>query len=119
MPVRDEFLLEKQKETIWNKLIKGSIPVPLEPADPVAITYRACLVKALKRIILEDDESYGVRPDESFKGKDGFYLLENVVDFVNRHQEKVGEAAMTRHNASCVERIQAKAAKEAKAQDQK
>lgn len=115
---RDAFLLEKQKETIWNKLIKGSVPLPQQP-DPQAITYRSCLVKALKRIILEDDESYGVLPDEGFKDEDGFYLFENVVDFVNKHQDKVGEAAMIRQNARYEEHMHAKAQKEAQAQAQK
>ncbi|PNY25122.1 Uncharacterized protein TCAP_04937 [Tolypocladium capitatum] len=114
---RDAFLLDKQKETIWNKLIKGSIPVP-QQSDPEAINYRSCLVKALKRIILEDDESYGVRPDGSFKGEDGFYSFENVVEFVDRYQDTVGEAAMQRQNARYSEHKRAKAAKEANAQAQ-
>ena len=115
---RDAFLLKKQKETIWNKLIKGSVPVP-QQSDAGAVTYRACLVKALKRIILEDDESYGVRLDQSFRGQDGFYLMDNVADFVARYQDKVGEAAMRRHHVRCVKDMRAKAAEEVQAPKQK
>ncbi|KND87503.1 hypothetical protein TOPH_07802 [Tolypocladium ophioglossoides CBS 100239] len=114
---RDAFLLERQKETIWNKLIKDSIPLP-QGSEPEKIMYRSCLVKALKMIILEDDDSYGVRLDEGFKDGDGFYLFENVIDFVNRYQDKVGEAAIQRHNARYAEHMQAKEAKEAQAQAQ-
>ncbi|POR33892.1 Uncharacterized protein TPAR_05908 [Tolypocladium paradoxum] len=109
---RDAFLLDKQKETIWTKLIKGSIPLP-QQSDPQEIMYRSCLVKALKRIILEGDTSYGVRPDESFKDGDGFYLFENVVDFINRHKDEVGEAATKRQNARYAEHMRSKAEKEA------
>lgn len=89
---RDEFLLEQQRDMIWNKVIKGSIP-DVDGSDPRAVQYRSCLVKALKRIILEGDDKYGVVPGDDLKDKQGFYIVENVLDFIARNQEAVGKAA--------------------------
>lgn len=89
---RDEFLLEKQKDMIWRDVIKGSLPA-VDSSDPRAINYRSCLVKALKRIILEDDDRYGVLPDPTLREDGGFYVVENVLDFIVRRQDEIGNIA--------------------------
>lgn len=109
---RQEFLLERQREMIWTQVIKGSIP-EADPADERAILYRSCLVKALKRVILEDDGRYGVLPERSLKDQDGFYISEDVVDFITRHQDAIGRAAMEISHAGYVEQKKKKAAKAA------
>ncbi|KAL7937308.1 hypothetical protein V8C35DRAFT_292154 [Trichoderma chlorosporum] len=93
---RKEFLAEKQRDYIWNKSIKGSVP-EAKSSDQKDILYRSCLVKALKKIILEDDKSYGCVPEKSLKNPDGTYNMQEVEAFIANHQEDVGKAAMARH----------------------
>ncbi|KAF7551825.1 hypothetical protein G7Z17_g4768 [Cylindrodendrum hubeiense] len=112
---RQEFLLEKQKDMIWTKIIKGSIP-DADPSDQLAILYRSCLVKALKRVILEGDDRYGVLPESSLKDKDGFYIPEDVVDFITKHQDKIGKVAMEINHAGYEEQKKRKSAKLAEAE---
>ena len=102
--VRREYLREKQRDRIWNDVIKTSIP-PADPEDKKSILYRACLVKALKRLILERDESYGVVFEEDMLGEDGLYDLEKVQAFIDRAKDEVGKAAMKRHDAAYMERL--------------
>ncbi|UNI19292.1 hypothetical protein JDV02_005486 [Purpureocillium takamizusanense] len=122
---RDDFLRERQRETIWNVLIKGAVPEPdRATATGAEVTYRACLVKALKRVILEGDESYddvirrrdeGREEDEeereSLRDERGFWRLDRVVDFIERHKDCVGEMAYARQNERYMEHLKAKEAK--------
>ncbi|KAH7127596.1 hypothetical protein EDB81DRAFT_809620 [Dactylonectria macrodidyma] len=108
---RQEFLLEKNKEMIWTKAIKGSIP-DADPSNQREILYRSCLVKALKRVILEGDDRYGVLPEESLMDKNGFYVTEDVVKFIALHQDTIGRAAMDINQAAFEEHKKKKAAKE-------
>ncbi|UKZ80353.1 hypothetical protein TrVFT333_008111 [Trichoderma virens FT-333] len=94
---RKAFLAERQRDLIWNTSIKGGIP-ELKSSEPQDILYRSCLAKALKRIILEDDTSYGIVPEKSLKNPDGTYNMEDVQAFVANHHEDVGKAAISRHN---------------------
>ncbi|KAL7783685.1 hypothetical protein V8C43DRAFT_172051 [Trichoderma afarasin] len=109
---RKEFLLERQRDFIWNTSIKGSVPEP-KSTDHRDILYRSCLVKALKKIILEDDTSFGIVPEKSLKNPDGEYNLEDVQAFIEKHQEEVGEAAMARHHSQYAETIEKKKKKKA------
>ncbi|KAK5996677.1 hypothetical protein PT974_02017 [Cladobotryum mycophilum] len=104
---RDEFLLERQREYIWNQSIKGSIPEPKHP-DHSAILYRSCLVKAMKRIILEGDKTYGVVPADSLKDAEGNFFMEKVDEFILNNQQEVGEAAIKRHHSAVTERMRIK-----------
>lgn len=96
-----EMLLERQKETIWNKLIKGTIPEAAS-SDPSAVLFRGCQVKALKRIILEGDDSYGILPGE-LKNEAGYFDLERVAEFIDKHKYDVGVAAVKKQNARYAE----------------
>lgn len=108
---RDKFLAEKQKEYIWNTSIKGGVPAS-KTGDRFDILYRSCLVKALKKIILEDDTSYGIRPLKTLKKADGMYDLERVDDFISKNQESVGKAAIARHHGAYGEHIHKKECQE-------
>lgn len=114
---RAEFLLERQRDYIWNGIIKTQIPdVPLGEADQKVIMARSGLVKGLKRVILERDESYGVPFEEDLLGKDGFYDEEKVKEFIERHKETVQKGAIAKQNATYIETLERKKkAKEAKA----
>ncbi|KAL7792169.1 hypothetical protein V8C37DRAFT_380985 [Trichoderma ceciliae] len=110
---RKEFLAQRQRDLIWNTSIKGSITEPIDPG-PQDILYRSCLVKALKKIILEDDASYGIVPEKSLKDPDGTYNLEDVQAFVAKYQNDVGKAGIARHNddyAECMRKKKSKAGK--------
>ncbi|KAJ6445441.1 Acetolactate synthase [Purpureocillium lavendulum] len=106
---RDAFLQDRQRETIWNTLIKGAAPEPdRATATGAAVTYRACLVKALKRIVLEGDDSYGVRYEHAFRDDRGFWRFDRVVDFIDRYKDRVGEAAYERQHGRYMEHLKAK-----------
>ncbi|ATY66185.1 hypothetical protein A9K55_001486 [Cordyceps militaris] len=98
---REAFLRERQREHIWNGVIKTQIP-PLAPGttDQPAITARACLVKGLKRIILERDASYGVEFDEGLLDEQGFYKEDEVRSFIDKHKSAVLAVAMQRQQAT-------------------
>ncbi|PTB67659.1 hypothetical protein BBK36DRAFT_1168041 [Trichoderma citrinoviride] len=104
---RDKFLAEKQKEYIWSTSIKGGVPEP-KSRDRFDILYRSCLVKALKKIILEDDTSYGIVPVKNLKKADGMYDLERVEDFISKNQESVGKAAIAQHYGAYDEHMRRK-----------
>ncbi|EEY20163.1 predicted protein [Verticillium alfalfae VaMs.102] len=94
----DEYIREKQTDAVW-KDIKGAFPAA-DPTDKYACQYRGCTIKALKKVIIEGDTGFGVLPDEDspMRDKDGFFILENVHDFISRKGEEVGRAAMARHH---------------------
>lgn len=101
---RDAFLQERQALVIRDYVIKpaaAAAPVPGPPpaasADAVAATYRACLSKALRAIVLDDDGTYGVVPGETLRGADGLFVVERVEAFVARCRDEVGAVAMERH----------------------
>ncbi|KAK3187283.1 hypothetical protein K4F52_003914 [Lecanicillium sp. MT-2017a] len=107
--VRHEFLLERQRDTIWNDAIKNSVPAA-DPDDQRSILYRACLVKALKRVILERNESYDVKFDEAMMGEDGFYNMGAVRAFIQANKDDIGRTAMRKHHESSEERFKNKQA---------
>ncbi|ROT41764.1 hypothetical protein SODALDRAFT_338990 [Sodiomyces alkalinus F11] len=93
-----EHARETQVTHIWNHLIKDAFPASAT-YSPNVPQYRGCLIKALKKIILEGDETFGVLPDPEFPLKDdgGFYILGNVQEFINKHHQYVGSLALDRH----------------------
>ncbi|KOS21792.1 hypothetical protein ESCO_002013 [Escovopsis weberi] len=105
---RDEFLVERQRDHIWNHTIKDNVPKKKNPS-PADSLYRSCLVKALKRIILEDDASYNVLPGESLRDARGWFLMDKVLEFVLNRQSEVGVAAMERYHVRSAERMREKA----------
>jgi hypothetical protein len=95
---RQEFLIKRQEDFIWNDLIKESIPTP-SPSDSRAVLHKSCSVKALKEIILGSGENYDFPIDRNkLKDPDGFYNMEYIKEFVETHKEDVGKAALVRHN---------------------
>ncbi|KAG6081306.1 hypothetical protein E4U16_007583 [Claviceps sp. LM84 group G4] len=113
---RKEALLKSQEDVIFKDLIKGMIPhpatVPLPHvglSDADAYLFRACQVKALKKVILEGDETYGVlQPHVELKNTDGLFDLDRVVEFIARHKQEVGEKALLVHYKRCREAMAAK-----------
>lgn len=90
---RRDFIVEKQRDRIWTDLIKNSIP-PADPSQPESITYRGCLIKALKRIILKDSREYGIHRPEGCQGEDdGLFDLDMIQEFIQTHKDAVGKVA--------------------------
>ncbi|KAI9155683.1 hypothetical protein HJFPF1_08272 [Paramyrothecium foliicola] len=100
---RHQGILEQQRDHIWTRVIKAGIP-PADPSKPTEILHRSLLVKALKKIILDGDESFDVALDASFKDDQGLFVVENVQRFIADHGERVGQAAFARHQHSYIER---------------
>ncbi|KAG6089822.1 hypothetical protein E4U15_001380 [Claviceps sp. LM218 group G6] len=115
---RKEALLKAQEDVIFKDLIKGMVPhpatVPLPHvglSDADAYLFRACQVKALKKVIIEGNETYGVlQPHVGLKNAEGLFDLDRVVEFIARHKQEVGEKALLVHYKRCEEVMAAKAA---------
>ncbi|EGY21986.1 hypothetical protein VD0002_g1915 [Verticillium dahliae] len=107
----DEYIREKQIDTVW-KDIKAAFPAA-DPTDKYACQSRGCTIKALKKVIIEGDTSFGVLPDEDspMRDKDGFFIFENVYDFISRKGQEVGRAAMARHHQAYEELLETKGLK--------
>ncbi|KAJ6790058.1 hypothetical protein PWT90_03969 [Aphanocladium album] len=113
---RREFLLERQRDRIWNGIIKTRIAEVPPGADQKTIMARSCQVKGLKKIILERDASYGVKFDEAMMGDDGFFREDEVRKFIDKYKDEVRQGAMIKHDAAFSEHMEKKnKAKAAKA----
>ncbi|KAH8168836.1 hypothetical protein LIA77_10962 [Sarocladium implicatum] len=93
---RDEFLLEKQKERI-NKLIKAS-SVKADPGDMKIMAYRAAQIQAIKRVVFEGDERYGMLAPPSIRTNDGLYNEDEIALFLQKNASHLGDAARALHN---------------------
>jgi hypothetical protein len=107
--VRDEFekrrrdyLQERTRDFIWRNLIKEAIPQP-DITDGRALVYRGCAIKALKRVILEDSTEYGVAAGPGLKDEYGTFIIEKVVEFIEKNKDAVGSAAYMKHQGAYVE----------------
>ncbi|PON25810.1 hypothetical protein TGAM01_v205247 [Trichoderma gamsii] len=108
---RKAFLIKRQKDYIWNTLIKDSFPTP-NPSDSRAILHKSCSVKALKEIILGSGENYSFPLDQkSLKNSDGFYDMKYIEEFIETHKDEVGKAALVRHNEKYAEHLYSKGTK--------
>lgn len=110
-----DFLAEKQRLFIANNVIKGAVPHPTDASQQSTVTYRACLVKALKKIILEDDQEYGVPVPKDCKDENGIYNVDKVLEFIEKHKDEVGKVAYDKQK----ETYRARKAKQAKEAEDK
>lgn len=104
---RDAFLRERQRDIVWNDVIKGQFPKP-NTTEPQAIMYRSCLVRAFKAIILENSTEFGTLFDTSLVNNRGFYDLDGLGMFLKDNEAKVGEAALRKHNGAYQEHLRQK-----------
>lgn len=95
-----EWLIERQRDEILRSVIKGGVPV-----EGVAPEYRACVIRALRNILIPADDSddtlpdYGIQPETPVRLADGQYDVEAAKDFVRDHWEDLGKAAWAIHTA--------------------
>ena len=90
-------------------LIKELVPGNDDPH------YRGTLMSAMKKTILEDDQTFGVLPSSPLKKEDGFYDMEAVRKFI---AEKVGELGEVAWGKQCERSREAMKAKMAKRKGQ-
>ncbi|KAI1073965.1 hypothetical protein F5B20DRAFT_475552 [Whalleya microplaca] len=95
----------RQKEMLWKDVIKEALPETLEP------WWRSCCAAALKKIIMQDDKSFGFTPSEPLRDADGMYVESRVRSFVERSWKQIGDEAWKQNH----DRFEArKTAKESK-----
>lgn len=86
---RIQWMVEEQKVYIWNNVIKTSVPVP-NSSDLAGMEHRNNLLRALKKIILEGDESFGIELSRDLKDDNGFFVTKNVIEFINKEMKNIG-----------------------------
>ncbi|KAM0279444.1 hypothetical protein ACHAQH_004605 [Verticillium albo-atrum] len=108
----DEHIRQKQIDVVWKDIIKGSFPAA-DSTEKYACQYRGCIIKAFKKIIIEGDTSFGVvsEEDSPMKDENGFFVFENIYDFINRRSEEVGRIAMARHHQAYQELLESEGIK--------
>lgn len=87
-------------------LVKTIVPMDLER------NYRGILMSALKKIVLEDDHSYGVTSPPAFKNAEGIYDTETIRDFITQNWKRLGDVAWHVHNRRSAEHLKKKELKE-------
>ncbi|KAK4128295.1 hypothetical protein N657DRAFT_660018 [Parathielavia appendiculata] len=92
-----EWQLKKNREHI-KSVIKEQVPIDIESQR------RACLISAMRKIVMEDDSSFGTVPP-GLKDRDGFYNTEAVCSFVQGNLDRVGDIAWTRQQQKAKEAI--------------
>jgi hypothetical protein len=68
-------------------LVKSLVPTELENQ------YRACVMSALRKVILEDDHSFGLVSPAALKNTEGIYDTEAVCHFISQNWKQLGGAA--------------------------
>ncbi|KAI1243938.1 hypothetical protein MGN70_013806 [Eutypa lata] len=100
-----EWRIQRQKETLWKHVIKASLPEDLD------IMWRSCVASALKKIIMKDDEGFGIRPQVNLRDQSGLYNEDRVRDFVRASWKQVGDAAWRQNHAKFLDHLDKKGLK--------
>lgn len=123
--VRDEafatFFVEveyKQRLRAWQRkrddeqmksLIKELVPVAMNNQPSTEDNQRrTCLISAMRKIIMEDDKSFGFDPP-NLRNADGFYNTEVVRSFVQDNMGEVGRVAWIKQQERAQEAMRLKA----------
>ncbi|KAF2995741.1 hypothetical protein E8E14_001017 [Neopestalotiopsis sp. 37M] len=97
-----EFRKERQRLTLWKEVIKPAIPHDL------AQNFRSCAASALKKIIMEDNTTFGLWPTKALKDDNGLFLEDKVRQFVEANWEEIGHMAMEQQHTRYMESVAAK-----------
>ncbi|RYP12274.1 hypothetical protein DL767_011353 [Monosporascus sp. MG133] len=100
-----EWRMQRQKETLWRDVIKASLPDDLDPI------WRGCAASALKKIIMQDDDSFGIRPQRNLRDESGLYIEEYVREFVQDSWKRVGDVAWRKYHERYLEHLNNKGTK--------
>lgn len=93
METLHDFLVKENREHVLREVIKSSVPAA-RPDDINGPLYRNCLIKALKAIIFDGDQRYGVVPIVRLRTPGGFYVEERVREFINKNMAVIGQQAI-------------------------
>ncbi|KAI5462854.1 hypothetical protein BGZ63DRAFT_402214 [Mariannaea sp. PMI_226] len=96
-----EFRFARQRDIVM-KIIKSEVP-EADVNDKMSKFYRAALVKALRRIILDGDHQYGVIVDFEVMDSNGNYNVGLISKFIAKNRILVGRNAMQQSHADYVQ----------------
>ncbi|KAI1342558.1 hypothetical protein F5Y15DRAFT_308893 [Xylariaceae sp. FL0016] len=82
-----DFKYQRQRETLWSTVIKPAVPTDIDSM------FRGLACSALKKIILQDDSSFGFTYPDSLKDTDGCFVEDEVAKWVTTVWKQVGFAA--------------------------
>lgn len=94
--------IERQEQILLRDVIKPILPETLDDM------WRGCVHSALKKIIMKDDEGFGIRPKSKLKNQDGLYDEDLVRNFVWAHWKQVGDVAWEQNRAKYLEHLERK-----------
>jgi hypothetical protein len=100
-----DFQKQRQKERLKNDVIKDALPGDLDPH------WRSCTASALKKIIMDDDAGFGIRPPTHLKDENGIYLVDEVRRFVESSWQEVGQVAWKQNQERFHQSLAAKGTK--------
>ena len=101
--------MEEKSKNNAISIIKDTVPHDLEPQR------RGNLITALKKIILMDDESFGILPERPLKTPGGMYLIEDIRNWITENWQGVYEIAWQKQIERAREGMALKQAKKEKA----
>ncbi|GJC88948.1 hypothetical protein ColLi_11786 [Colletotrichum liriopes] len=85
----------RSEDRVWADVLKTIDDiVPADPSNAKRCQFRGGLRKALKSIIFQGDESYGVVPEKELRDGLGLMIKDEVDKFVSKKWKEVGDAAM-------------------------
>jgi len=101
-----DFLIERQRHELWNKEIKEHLLAEYGPnVDPA---YRGNMLSAMKKIVLDGDESFGIVPPWPLRDPEGYYDIERARQFIREHHKEVGDAAITINHQKYLQALEKK-----------
>jgi hypothetical protein len=108
-----------QRENLFRDVIQPAFPVPMKPDFPAdenkTSIWVGCVTKAFKKVILNDDRSYGVYPSNALDGH-GMFDEEEIKKFVVCEFESLADAAWDRHRREYREQLEKKLPKSSQQQ---
>jgi hypothetical protein len=99
-----EWRVQRSVEEVKG-LVKALIPTELDNQ------YRAAVMVATRKMLLEDDQSFGIGIPPALKGADGIYNAEAVRDFIAGNWKLLGDLAWKVQRAKNSEHMKLKAQK--------
>ncbi|TGJ85839.1 hypothetical protein E0Z10_g2912 [Xylaria hypoxylon] len=101
-----EWRIKRQRETLWKKVIK-----PIVPAD-MECSRRSCCTSALKKIILNGDDSFdGIVAPPTLKDRNGLFNEDAVHTWAKDNWPKVLDVAWKINQQRMTDQMELKAAK--------
>lgn len=94
-----QWRIQRQKVTLWKNVIKPSVPEDQDLDE----RWTHCVASALKKIIMQDDPSFGILPEFNLKDQHGLYNEDLVRNFVWAHWKQVGDVAWKQNQARHLE----------------